>query len=149
MQRRLKQFWKRLRQAGREADASGPLPPLAGTPPVRRRKTYAGDSGYVYEYYYEGYRISTRAGAVGAEYVFTVSSDRRNWFPVSVFLEDAAVAEWERRHSRELNMTERYAVVKMALFQAFDEREKPAQMRTGVAIGPDQIGLLLETLGID
>ena len=146
-------MWEKLKQALRKIRRSGAAPPapppLAGTPPVRRLKTYAGDSGYVYEYYYEGYRVSSRADAAGAEYVFTVSADRRNWFPVTVFLEDAAVAGWERRRGRELNMTERYAVVKMALFRAFDERETPAGMRRGVTVGPEAIGGLLETLGID
>lgn len=146
-------MWDRLKQAFRRVQKGGAGPPgpepLAGTPAVRRRKTYAGDSGYVYEYYYEGYRVAARGGAAGAEYVFTVSADRRNWYPVTVFLEDAAVAGWERSRRRELSMTERYAVVKMALFQAFDQREQPAEMRRGVAVGPDAIGGLLETLGID
>jgi len=144
----IRQVADRIRPGSRSGGAH-PSPPLAGTPPVRRRKTYAGDTGYVYEYYYEGYRVSDRSGRLGVEHIFTVSSDRRNWFPVPVFLEDAAVAGWERRRGRELNMTERYAIVKMALFRAFDDREKPRLMRTGVTVGTDQIDPLLEALGID
>ncbi len=146
-------MWRWIRQlAAGFRQGGGPgagVPDLAGRPPVRRRKTYSGDSGYVYEYYYEGYRVAARGGSAGAEYLFTVSSDRRSWFAVSVFLEDSAVAAWEQAHGRELNMTERYAVVKMALFEAFDQRDHPSRMRRGVTIRRESIGPLLEALGID
>ena len=56
---------------------------------------------------------------------------------------------WEQSHSRPLSETERYAVVKMALFQAFDERPTPSQMRAEVQVRPADIDPLLETLGID
>ena len=100
-----------------------PLPPeLRGTPKVRREKTYSADTGYVYQYFYEGYRASHRAGQDGDEHVFSVTSDRSSRFPVTVFLSAAVLAEWHRRSGRELNATEKYALVKLSLFQAFDER---------------------------
>src|ERR1041384_8044352 len=89
--------------------------PLTGAPPVRRQKTYSAQTGYVYQYYYEGYRESERAGAVGSEYVFHVSSDRKRSFPLTVFLPGAAVESWQRAHGRSLTATEQYAAVKMAL----------------------------------
>lgn len=117
---------------------------------MRRQKTYSGQSGYVYQYYYEGRRQARFGGDEGLEYVFSVSADRKTHFPVSVFLMEAAVAEWERRHDRPLHDNERYAVAKMALFQAFDERAGPAAMRpTEVRVRAADVALILETLSIE
>lgn len=55
-----------------------PPPPLLGRPKVRREKSYSADSGYVYQYFHEGYREMKLAGELGAEYVFDVSSDRKS-----------------------------------------------------------------------
>jgi hypothetical protein len=125
------------------------IEPLRGAPAVRRQKTYSAQSGYVYLYYYEGHRPSRRAGAPGVEYVFDVSADRKTTFPVSVFLAARAVEAWESAHGRELDATERYAIVKLALFQAFDERETPEHMRAEIAPGAPDVGTLLDTLGVD
>jgi hypothetical protein len=124
-------------------------PPLEGAPPVRRNKTYSGQSGYVYEYYYEGRREAARRGGAGSEYVFQVSSDRRTYEPVSVFVERGAVLAWERGRGRVLSATERYAVAKMALFQAFDERQSPRLMHEEVVVRPADLDAILERLGID
>ena len=43
--------------------------PLTGAPPVRRQKTYSAESGYVYQYFYEGQRAAERNGSAGAQYV--------------------------------------------------------------------------------
>ena len=103
--------------------------PLTGAPPVRRLKTYSAQSGYVYQYYYEGQRPFRSAGETGTEFVFTISADRKTWRPGKVFVGDPAIAAWESAHGRELSATERYAIGKMALFQAFDERATPALMK--------------------
>jgi len=50
--------------------------PLTGAPAVRRQKTYSAESGYVYQYYYEGQRPASRDGSSGIEFVFNVSADR-------------------------------------------------------------------------
>ena len=102
---------------------AGAPPRLRGAPAVRRQKTYSAQTGYVYQYYYEGYRESKRGEARGCEYVFHVSADRKTSFPLTVFLPAAAVQGWERGHGRPLSATEQYAAAKMALFQTFDERE--------------------------
>ena len=34
--------------------------PLTGAPAVRRQKTYSAESGYVYQYFYEGQRPAAR-----------------------------------------------------------------------------------------
>jgi hypothetical protein len=61
---------------------------------------------------------------------------------------DGAVVQWQERHGRELNATERYAVAKMSLFQAFDERDDPAAMREDVAARAADLEAILESLDI-
>ena len=96
--------------------------PLRGAPEVRREKTYSADTGYVYQYFYEGYREASRDNAEGIEFVFSVTADRKTRNPVSVFISNESFAEWSRENSRELTHTEQYAIAKMGLFQAFDEQ---------------------------
>jgi hypothetical protein len=122
--------------------------PLTGAPAVRRQKTYSGQSGYVYQYFYEGHRPSERDGQPGAEYVFDVSADRKTSFPVSIFLSEGALLAWESERGRRLMANERYAIAKMALFQAFDERENPQQMRHEVQVRPADVAAILSTLDL-
>ena len=121
---------------------------LTGAPAVRRLKTYSAQSGYVYQYFYEGHRPFRAAGESGTEYVFSVSADAKNWHPASVMLADAAVSAWETAHERQLSSTERYAVAKLALFQAFDERPLPAQMKENVSVRAADIEGILDTLDL-
>ena len=122
--------------------------PLTGAPPVRRLKTYSAQSGYVYQYYYEGQRPLPTRGDSGTEFVFTVSADRKTWHPNRVLLTGSALAAWETAHARELSATERYAVAKMALFQAFDERTTPALMKEDVHVRPADVEAIVEMLGL-
>jgi hypothetical protein len=121
------------------------LLPLTGAPPVRRLKTYSAQSGYVYQYYYEGHRPVPESST---EFVFTVSADRKNWHHASVVVSHAALAEWESAHARTLNTTERYAIAKMALFQAFDDRTEPALMKDAVRVRAADVEGIVETLGL-
>jgi len=123
--------------------------PLTGAPAVRRLKTYSAASGYVYQYYYEGYRPYRTAGEKGTEFVFQVSADRKNWRATGVSVNDEVVRAWETAHGRELSSTERYAVAKMALFQAFDERPAPAQMHAPVKVRNADVDAIIETLGLE
>jgi hypothetical protein len=123
-----------LRRFGRRQPA-----PLTGAPQVRRTKTYSAQSGYAYQYVFEGRRE--------AEYVFTVSADRKTHFPVTVVLAPDVIEAWQRDQSRELNLVERYAVAKIALTQAFDERPRPEQMREPVRIRRADLDLIAGTLG--
>jgi hypothetical protein len=107
-------------------------PPLAGAPAVRRVKTYSAASGYVYQYFYEGRRAE--------EYLFQVSADRRTYFSAAVALPDASPLE--------LNPTERYAIAKMSLFRAFDERADPAAMREPIRVQPADVVAIAEQLGL-
>jgi hypothetical protein len=121
--------------------------PLTGAPAVRRQKTYSAQSGYVYQYFYEGHRNTSPER--GNEYVFNVSSDRKTSFPVSVILGEDAVESWQDQSGRTLSAAERYAIAKMALFQAFDERESPEAMRDAVRVTQADVHAFLTTLNID
>ena len=123
--------------------------PLTGAPAVRRQKTYSAQSGYVYQYYYEGHRPYQRGREKGAEFVFDVSADRKTSSAVSVLLSHNAIDDWEGRHGRTLGGSERYAIAKMALFQAFDERPDPAAMSIGVRVRAADVEAILITLGIE
>jgi hypothetical protein len=120
---------------------------LTGAPEVRRQKSYSAQSGYVYQYYYEGQRPAEAEAAI--EFVFSVSGDRKTWFHVSVLLGEEACGAWERSHGRSLNSTERYAIAKMSLFQAFDERPAPDNMKEAILVRPLDVEGILETLGLD
>ena len=123
--------------------------PLTGAPAVRRQKTYNAQSGYVYQYYYEGQRRFRRDAEEGAEFVFDVSADRKTSAQVSVFVLDEAVRVWQQQHGRELVQAERYAAAKMALFQAFDERAHPGLMKQDIRVRAADMEAILAGLGID
>lgn len=122
-------------------------PPLRGAPLVRRQKTYSAQSGYVYQYFYEGQRSITSHS--GTEFVFSVSADRKTSTQVSVFLSSDAMASWQQESGRTLSSTEQYAIAKMALFQAFDERETPEAMSVPVHLRPADVRAILASLNID
>jgi hypothetical protein len=118
---------------------------LSGAPPIRRHKTYSAESGYVYQYHYEG----SRGIEDGREYVFMATAARRAEFPVIVALRESAVEPWQTRHGRELTGPERFAIAKLSMKRAFDERGSPDLMRDTVE--PDSIAVeeILTMLGVD
>jgi Zn/Cd-binding protein ZinT len=111
-------------------------------------KTYSAQTGYVYQYYYEGHRPFRAKGDAGVEFVFRVSADRKAWNPVVVRLADGTIGGWQAAHSRELSSTEQYAIAKMALFQAFDERPAPADMKDEVNVRRADLETILDTLDL-
>ena len=111
-------------------------------------KTYSAQSGYVYQYYYDGHRPYETRDDRGTEFVFSVSHDRKAWHPSTVLVSEAAIRGWEQAHGRELTLTERYAVAKLALFQAFDERPDPARLRDEVRVRNADVDGIIETLGL-
>ncbi len=121
--------------------------PLTGAPAVRRQKTYSAESGYVYQYFYEGQRPS--AHERGTDYVFDVSADRKTSTQVTVFVGEEALESWQSEAGRTLSGAERYAIAKMALFRAFDRRDTPEAMREAVRVRPADVGSILTTLNID
>lgn len=127
--------------------AKKPLP-LTGAPTVRRLKSYSAQSGYVYQYFYEGQRPFRSSGESGTEFVFTMSADRKTWHPVSVLVAEEALQGWEKSHDHPLSAPERYAVSKLALFQAFDERATPDLMKQEVRVRAADVEAIIETLGL-
>ena len=60
---------------------------------IRRMKTYTGEQGYVYQYYFVGKRPAS--GEVpGTEYIFDVTSDRKTTYAVSVILPEKLLGDW-------------------------------------------------------
>jgi len=110
-------------------------------------KTYSAQSGYVYQYYFEGHRQIPGAES-SREFVFQVSADRKEWNAVSVCVADAAMRSWEQSQARRLSSTEHYAIAKIALFQAFDERPAPAGMKTAIHVRDADLRAILETLDL-
>jgi hypothetical protein len=111
-------------------------------------KTYSAQSGYVYQYFYEGQRPYDSGAERGAEYVFQISADRKNWSDAGVLVADAALHAWQEAHGRELSSTERYAIAKMALFQAFDERSAPTEMAAEVRVRAADVEGIVEMLDL-
>lgn len=89
---------------------------LSGAPTLPRMKTYSAESGYVYQYVYRGRRRKPDA----IEFVFSATSDRKNWKFISILLSDSAVQAWASISARKLVDSEQYAVVKLTLFEFFD-----------------------------
>ncbi len=111
-------MWKWFVRRRATAAATAARDALKGVPAHARVKTFPAETGFVYQYVYRGYR---RIGdGTGEEYVFDASSDRKQNFQVSVHLLDEEIARCVGAIGRELIGAERYAVVKMSLFQALD-----------------------------
>jgi len=87
--------------------------------------------------------------ASGTEYVFNVSHDRKTSSQISVFIHDEAIHSWQQVSGRTLSATEKYAIAKMALFQAFDERETPEAVSADVRVGSADVRTMLASLNID
>lgn len=111
---------------------------------VRRLKTYTGNQGYVYQYYFVGSRPSlSTSGPASTEYVFDVTSDRKVTFSVSVLLTNSSLEAWAASHGRQLTSAEQYAAAKLRLMRGFDEIE---DMRTRGRVLELDIPLLEELL---
>jgi hypothetical protein len=102
----------------------------------------------VYQYFYEGQRQYEAGTDNGTEFVFNISADRKNWDMLSVLVSETAVRAWETANGRELSRTEWYAIAKIALFQAFDERASPSLMSEPVKVRTADIDAIVETLGL-
>ena len=109
---------------------------------VRRMKTYTGETGYVYQYYFVGKRPALHGAPEdrASEFVFDVTPDRKTMFAVSVFLKAEAVAGWAAVHGRELTETEQYGAAKMRLFRGFDQIEKLKDEGRHLVLEAEEIG---------
>jgi hypothetical protein len=118
---------------------------------VRRLRAYTAETGSVYQYYFVGKRpvLSDDPAAPAAEFIFDVSSDRKQTFAVSVLLTNNAVVEWEIAHGRELAEVEQYAAAKMMLFRSFDSIENLMQNGRRLPVEPEELEELLTGLNVD
>ena len=118
---------------------------------VRRLKTYAAQTGFVYDYYYVGKRAALDSDplAPSTEYVFDVSADRKSLVAVSIFLSQKTVDTYVAEHGGPLSDPELYAAVKLRLLKALDETSDMRQYGRRFAL--DVVGLadLLESIGIE
>ena len=119
--------------------------PLRGAPEIRRLKTYQSETGYVYQYYYDGWRPVSG----GREFVFMATPHRGEYHPVAVVIGEQAVREWETARGRELIGAEQHAVAKMALFGAFDERPPREIGNAPVVVDAARLFAVLTQLGRD
>lgn len=117
---------------------------------LRRVKTYTGEQGHVYQYYFVGKRPALPESRLGdaTEYVFDVISDRKSTFAVSVFLTAQTLDKWALQHGRCLSGAEQYAMAKLRLFQAFDETEVMAEEGRTLQVDFVKLEGYLATLGI-
>ena len=115
---------------------------------VRRVKTYSAATGYVYQYYFYEVQKTRRGFSAGREYVYMVSLDRRQVFPLRIFVKQSAVDRWGRSAGRKLSGTEEYAVAKLRLFQAFDESQEIEDKRPDLIIDESNLDNLLSQLDI-
>jgi len=118
---------------------------------VRRLKTYAGSQGYVYQYYFVGQRraLANDPEAPATEFVFDVTSDRKQTYAVSVFLPEKAVDRWVKAHGRPLTEAEHYAAAKLRLFRAFDELEDLKSHGRRLVIDAALLDESLASLGVE
>jgi hypothetical protein len=118
---------------------------------VRRMKTYTGETGYVYQYYFVGKRpaLPNAPEAPASEYIFDVTPDRKTLFAVSIFVKQEALAAWSSTHGRPLNDAEQYAAAKMRLFRGFDEIENLAATGRRLPVDSSNVEELLGPLGLE
>jgi len=119
--------------------------------PVRRIKTYTGQTGYVYQYYFVGKRptLDTDPEAPSTEFIFDVTSDRKTTFAVSVFLRPEALDSWATSRGRTLSEPEQYAGVKLCLMQAFDEIPDMRNQGRRLRLDSKTLAALLESIGVE
>ena len=82
------------------------------------------------------------------EFVFRVSADRKQWHDTSVHLDPASIHEWQARQGRDLTSTEHYAVAKLALFEAFDERPRPIDLKSAVRVAAIDLDRIVTSLDL-
>jgi len=118
---------------------------------LRRLKTYTGQTGYVYQYYFVGKReaLPESSDVPATEFIFDVSSDRKLTYSVSVFLPRDAAQVWSARHGRPITDAEQYASAKMRLLRAFDEVENMLAEGRQLTVTSDLLEEVLAELGVD
>jgi hypothetical protein len=115
---------------------------------AHRIKSYSAATGIVYQYTFVEVRPGRRGLSRGTEFIYIVSADRKENFPLVVFLRASAVEKWSKREGRKLSGTEEYAVAKMCLFDGFDEIEDLATAHPDVFVDETNLDSLLQKLDL-
>jgi hypothetical protein len=115
---------------------------------VRRVKSYSAATGYVYQYYFYKVEKIRRGFSSGTEYVYMVSANRQHAFPLRIFVLEEALEKWFARTGQQLTGTEKYAVAKMRLFQAFDEIEGLTAQTPDLLVDDSNLKTLLSQLDL-
>jgi hypothetical protein len=103
-----------------------------------RWKTYAAQSGYVYQYIFEGVREEE-------QYIFRAVSGPEIELTLEVILEAKALQCWVTEN-RPLTEVERYGIAKMALMRALDEETSPQKARSEVRPGGAEVAAICKEL---
>ena len=116
----------------------------------RRMKTYTGEAGYVYQYYFVGKReaLASDPETPATEYVFDATSDRKITFAISVFVKPEALTAWAAAHGRALTDSEQYAAAKMRLLRGFDEVDNMREHGRRLTVDADNIETVLAPLAL-
>lgn len=116
-----------------------------------RYKSYAGETGVSYQYFFEAGRPVSRpeGQGEGVDYSFVVTADQRPPFALRVFVSARGLARWRELSGRDLEPNEQYAAAKMRLFRAFDEEERLTEARLDLVVDESNIQELLSALGIE
>jgi hypothetical protein len=115
---------------------------------AHRIKSYSAATGFVYQYQFLEVQKARRGLSLGTEYLYAVSVDRKENFPLTVFVKQSAEDKWARREGRKLSGTEEYAVAKVRLFQAFDELEDLPTTKTDLLVDDSNLEELLKQLDL-
>ena len=119
---------------------------------ARRVKSYSAANGYVYQYYFYEVNRVLHEGNAAVEFVYAISVDRSNAFPVRILVLETALAAWAKGNGRALTSSEEYAVAKMRLLQALDEgavpHNPPAGHSVAFFVDGSNLELLLQQLNI-
>ena len=115
-----------------------------------RYKSYTGETGVSYQYYFDALRpiVRPEGQGAGSDYTFVVTAGQHPPFTLKIFVAARALEEWAQTHGRELGPNEQYAAAKMRLFRAFDEEERLVETRLDSVVDETNIEDLLSTLGL-
>jgi hypothetical protein len=114
----------------------------------RRYKSYAGETGISYQYFFEARRAVVRSEGQGggSDFIFVVIADQHPPFALRIFLSERGLEAWRAAHGRDLDANEQYALAKMRLFRAFDESETLVDERLTLVVDESNIVELLVPL---
>ena len=92
--------------------------------PTPRWKRYAAQSGYLYEYVFEGVELAKPSAL---DYQFRVRPAADAQIVLRITVEKELLQPWIRGH-RELDETECFGIAKLALQRAFDQAAEPGAL---------------------